>query len=171
MSNNKLRIALLIIMCSVWIPGCDLFTPDDTGPGSVIWRTEIDYFANRCPAIGPDGTIYVSSSSLYALNPDGSIKWTYKSENGWIFGPPVVAGDGSILIHDSKDWLCAINPDGSEKWTLDGVANFSPAIANDGTIYVGGPDHMLSAIKSNCRWSVTLVNQQGRTFIRINGIL
>lgn len=42
----------------------------------VKWMVWLDDGVRECPAIGPDGTVYVSGSySLSAVGPDGIIKW------------------------------------------------------------------------------------------------
>ena len=68
------------------------------------------------PAIASDGTIYVTTNRidkiLYAINPDGSLKWSLDG----IIGTPVIGSDGTIYV--GEDDLCAINPDGTIKWTL-----------------------------------------------------
>ncbi len=46
------------------------------------------------PAVGSDGTIYVGSqdtNDTYALNPDGTLKWKYKTGDQ-VFSSPAVAG-------------------------------------------------------------------------------
>jgi outer membrane protein assembly factor BamB len=51
------------------------------------------------PAIGPDGTIYVGTSSgVAALDPTtGDPKWSY-SLGGWACGP-IIAHDGSLYVN------------------------------------------------------------------------
>lgn len=104
------------------------------------------------PAIGPDGTIYICSTDryLYALNPDGTLKWRYNYGEypAYSESTPVISADGTIYItsyhynFSGGYWyslLHAINPDGTPKWTYQagGYPARSPAIADDGTIYVG----------------------------------
>ena len=100
------------------------------------------------PAIGGDGTIYVGSSdhALYAINPDGSLKWTYTTGDT-IFDSPAVGGDGTIYIGSSGHTLYAINPDGSLKWSYsEGGGLFqTPIVAADGIVYVGRSDRSLYA--------------------------
>jgi len=50
------------------------------------------------PAIGSDGTIYVGSydSNLYAINPDGSLKWKYSTGIGNIQTNDIIP----IYIHN-----------------------------------------------------------------------
>ncbi|NQE45677.1 hypothetical protein C5S31_06635 [ANME-1 cluster archaeon GoMg2] len=93
------------------------------------------------PAIGFDGTIYFgvigSNWGLYAINPDGSLKWrSYVSLR--ICGSPSIASDGTIYLQTDYG-LWAINPDGTIKWRadyiVDPMASFTPAISRNGTIY------------------------------------
>ena len=57
------------------------------------------------PAIGADGTIYISCSNykFYALNPDGTQKWEYTTE-GIIDSSPAIGVDGTIYVgsYDNK---------------------------------------------------------------------
>ena len=50
------------------------------------------------PVVGPDGTIYFSSTDeyLYALNPDGTLKWRSESLNGRITSSPALLPSTSI---------------------------------------------------------------------------
>ena len=113
------------------------------------------------PAIGSDGTIYVGSDdgNLYAINPDGTLKWNYKTV-GLIRSSPAIGSDGTVYV-GSWDRLYAINPDGTLKW--DYITGFvlysSPAIGSDGTIYVGSSDEKLLAINPDgiLKWKYTTI--------------
>ncbi|MEJ2728832.1 MAG: PQQ-binding-like beta-propeller repeat protein, partial [Deltaproteobacteria bacterium] len=109
------------------------------------WRFEgasAAYSAWR-PAIGPDGTIYVSAldATLYALNKDGSQKWTFDLTDNNEYMPAVDPDTGTIYsdIHGSA--LVAINPDGSEKWRFliipSSDVGSTPTVGPDGVIYFG----------------------------------
>ena len=89
--------------------------------------------------IGTDGTIYIGSddTKLYAINPDGTLKWIYATGNA-ISGSAAIGADGTIYIGSSDYKLYAINPNGTLKWsykTGDQIWG-SPAIGADGTIYI-----------------------------------
>ncbi|MEH7460252.1 PQQ-binding-like beta-propeller repeat protein [Bacillus sp. JJ1127] len=103
------------------------------------------YFAAQ-PAIGHDGTIYITSLTstsantsenrkLYALNPDGTLKWKKSIMKGG-YSTPVIAEDGTIYV--TADNLTAFNPDGSIKWQVKTPYNTTPVLDRDGTIYVRG---------------------------------
>ncbi len=92
------------------------------------------------PAIGADGTIYVGShdSQLYAINPDGTLQWSYPAGND-IYSSPALGPDGTVYFGSFDGNLYALWPDGTLKWTyfVDTIVNSSPVVGSDGTIYVG----------------------------------
>lgn len=108
----------------------------------------IDDLAFTTPLIGPDGTIYFGWSwDVYALNPDGTQKWKF-SPGGRVSSTPAIATDGTVYFcsRHYTHYLHAVNPDGTEKWKIpDAHYHISPAIGDDGTIYVFLGDE-LSAI-------------------------
>ena len=123
-------------------------------PGTLKWRFRIvrSYICSS-PAIGSDGTIYVGSYNdyLYAINPDGTLKWRFKTE--WAifhYSSPAIGSDGTIYIGSTDTYLYAINPDGTLKWRFETGSDIysSPAIGKDGTIYVGSGNY-LYAINSD----------------------
>ena len=109
--------------------------------GQIKWFFEANEEVMTSPAIADDGTVYfgTQSSTLYALNPDGTKKWEFQAHytpsgggggsiDNFIAGSdPTVGPDGTIyfgssaLYYPEGDWvvaglLWALNPDGSEKW-------------------------------------------------------
>ena len=63
------------------------------------------------PAVDASGTVYVGSFdySLYAINPDGSLKWSYPT--GYtIFSSPAIDADGTVLVGGRDVVLYAIGP-------------------------------------------------------------
>ncbi|MBT6562482.1 MAG: PQQ-binding-like beta-propeller repeat protein, partial [Candidatus Scalindua sp.] len=119
-------------------------------PGRLLWEFETGNAVYSCPAIGADGTIYVGSwYKFYAINPDGTEKWQFQTDNlQYIYSSPVIGADGTIYVGSNSRKLYAINPDGTKKWEfLTGSdVQSSAAIGTDGTIYVGSGDHKLYAI-------------------------
>jgi len=120
-------------------------SPYSTADNQLVekWRfVTTDGYVEAGSVIDKDGIIYFGELSmghnLYALYPNGDLKWTYDT-NGWIWSTPAINEDGTIYIGSLDCYLHAINPDGTEKWTCNVGGNIvtSPAIADDGTIYYG----------------------------------
>ena len=107
-------------------------------PGIEKWRFKGYTLAS--PVIGDDCTIYIGDTNyyLYALNPDGTEKWKYKT-GGQITSAPSLDEDGTIYVGSWDTRLYAFRPDGECKWYLGsgGSISSSPSIAEDGTIYFG----------------------------------
>jgi len=106
--------------------------------GTMKWKTFVNAGTN--PTIGPDGTIYAGWEILHAINPvDGHVKWNY-TVNGYIEGgTPCTSKEGIIYFGTTSDKIIALNPDGMLRWQQDLThpCQSPPAIAADGTIYIG----------------------------------
>jgi outer membrane protein assembly factor BamB len=129
-------------------------TPD----GDLKWTYEVDSFVSCTPAVAADGTVYFSTveGRIYALNPDGTLKWRVWGVEGSLTGTrssPAIAADGTIYIgvHDVINWfdtyLLALNPDGSVKWLAptESTVDAIPAIGADGAVYVGDTNYNFKA--------------------------
>ncbi len=104
------------------------------------------------PTVGADGTVYVGSDthSLYAISPDGLLKWVFVTGNG-IDSSPAIGADGTIYVGSGDTYLYAINPNGTLKWkfaTFNYIAA-SPAVDASGTVYIGSADGFFYAINPN----------------------
>ena len=116
------------------------------------------------PAFAEDGTIYFGQLALggdnfFAVNPDGSEKWTVALE-GHIDAGPATSADGVIYVPlnfkvaqgMNKGILLALSPvDGSELWRYetDGGIGTVPAVGFDGTIYFATTSNKLVALSPN----------------------
>lgn len=82
------------------------------------------------PSIGADGTTYVASgSTITAIVPDGSVRWTYTEPTtgqGVIAGP-TVGPDGNIYVISDYGGLgaFALSPAGQLLWSNPGTPTFS----------------------------------------------
>jgi len=112
------------------------------------------------PAIGEDGTIYFGwkDGYLYAVNPGGSLKWRYMT-NDKILSSPAIGNDGTIYIGSSDKKLYAIEDSityGKLRWTFES-SNYgidSPIlIGTDGTIYAVAGDLYAIDPAGNQKWS------------------
>ncbi len=136
-----------------------------TPAGTVKWTSDVyQHTGSTGAAIGSDGTIYVANSDMrmVAVNPDGSEKWRTKC--GAPQGSPVIGADGTVYAASYGGSLRAFSPaDGTEKWQVyvTGVNCYSrgAAIGKDGTIYVGGKDHLDAMNPDGTRkWACDLDN-------------
>jgi len=112
------------------------------------------------PALGADGSLYYTEGEsgtyfLRSFTPGLEEDWVYPLAGGADPGAPTVDSAGTIYVASGA--LNAINPDGTEKWTLPGSYSNTPAVADDGKIYVLKSDTgttYLTAIDpdSSVRW-------------------
>jgi outer membrane protein assembly factor BamB len=139
----------------------------NTSDCSVNWKYKLgtgDLFGGiyaSCAVSPFDGTVYVGAlSKLYAMNPDGTLQWSYGVGDD-IVSSAVVATDGTIYVGCDDTHLYAVNADGSLKWSykaaIAGKIISSPALGADGTVYVGCQfDEKLHAVNpadGTLKWS------------------
>jgi outer membrane protein assembly factor BamB len=115
--------------------------------GTKNWQYTIDDAStgnNLAPVIGADGTIYVGSHfnrTLYAINPDGTKKWSVSGLGGSLLAgtgeSAGIGGDGTVYIAAGS--LYAFSPTGSNLWAsaLNDFDGASPTVGKDGSLYVG----------------------------------
>jgi outer membrane protein assembly factor BamB len=110
--------------------------------GTEKWHYDMDEWIYSNPAIGNDDTIYISSNDkyLYTLYPNGTLKWRFTA--GDLFGSVTIGDDETLYLPCHNKYLYALYPNGIEKWRgyIESWSGFTPLIAADGTIYVGGRD-------------------------------
>ena len=122
------------------------------GDSGAIWSS---------PTLGVDGTLYIGIQGgrwastpdydlgyLYAITPDGSLKWKYETI-GWVSSCPALAEDGTVYFGSVGGYFYAVNPDGTLKWSFQMDSNYftSPAVGGDGTIYFSPQSGPLYALK------------------------
>jgi len=116
-----------------------------------VWSMFMHDHYHRGVADVPASVIYFGSGdyNVYALNPDGSLKWIYGTNDCISYASPVIDEEGTIYIGSCDFCLYALNPDGTLKWafeTLDTI-EFSAAVdLTTGVIYVPSYDAYLYAI-------------------------
>jgi hypothetical protein len=131
--------------------------------------------ANLALASDLSGTIYTGNQCgvFYALNPNGTTKWTYSGfakdcDAGNVGTPtisPAVGPDGTIYSgvnygFNAGGVLFALSPSGSLLWSSSAHAG-TPAVANNGTIYVlglGGSQLFALNSSGTLQWQVNAPN-------------
>ena len=133
---------------------CDLRA---TSERKILWRFQTPnsiYYAS--PAVGNDGAIYFGSGlyttdqgwspgALFALNPDGTLRWS--RDIGEAAYSPAIGNSGTNFIMDRTYTVRAFTAEGSLIWTFNDFVNpqfvkrdmghRTPAIGSDGTVYIG----------------------------------
>jgi outer membrane protein assembly factor BamB len=144
----------------------------DVKDGSVRWSfqagpcrvaTGVGPEGARCDVDGvtvaPDGTVYASADGLYALSPDGKLKWKFSPGPTHCGTQPAVGPDGAVYVGCQDNGLYAVGPDGQKRWDFragDDIDS-SPAVSPENIVYVGSDDHKLYALSATgMRWAVTL---------------
>ncbi|MHC4066661.1 MAG: outer membrane protein assembly factor BamB family protein [Planctomycetota bacterium] len=145
------------------------------GPdGELDWRLELSFrLESGPPAVGPDGTVYYGHydrmefqpGGVMAIDPTGTIKWTfYAEEHGppgstWyhVHGGIAVGPGGSSYFGTDEDYgaLYGVNPDGSLKWRTETRPDArytniwaSTMLLGDTLAVVVAEDGMLSAVNT-----------------------
>ncbi len=145
--------------------------------GRLLWKFQTGFVIRTSPAIGSDGTVYLAGclkcyapiegilagcqicagrgeGILYSINPSGKLNWNVTIipiEEGSL-SSPTIGPDETIYVSDVGFHISAIRPDGTIKWELNtfGEVFDSPALAPDGTIYIGIDDPDPSGLCSQC---------------------
>ncbi len=128
--------------------------------GTLKWCCQIDDFLGyAAPAIGADGTVYITgyNDGVYAVTPDGILKWKYEVEVGTIYSPPAIGADGTVYVASEDGCIYALNSEGAFKWrcqTGDAMLG-PPAVGSDGTVYIDSDDW------SHQAWYIYALNPDG----------
>ena len=120
-----------------------------TSSGTKEWSYPLSGNNQGSPVVGSDGTIYVGNGTgltLYAINPDGSLKWSYPFQTGYVVGDsPALGADSTIYV--SSGVMYALNRNGAKLWSTADPAGL-PVIGKDGMIYAAYSDSLYSITPS-----------------------
>ncbi|MEO5769263.1 MAG: PQQ-binding-like beta-propeller repeat protein, partial [Polyangia bacterium] len=72
--------------------------PQRVGPGPDASRCDVD----AGPTIGPGGIIYTGGDGIYAINPDGTLRWRFAT-GGHVSSAPAVLPDGTVIAGCQDD--------------------------------------------------------------------
>jgi outer membrane protein assembly factor BamB len=96
--------------------------------GIVLWQQAIgplDQQIHSAPSVAADGTIYFGGSTLFAIRPNGAIKWKFtpparnaypEDRSTYIRHTPMIARDGSLFFDTYDGQVYAMTPDGQLLW-------------------------------------------------------
>lgn len=126
---------------------------EPTGFGPVGVRCDAD----GGPTLGPEGTLYVGADGVYALWPDGTLRWKLATAEP-VRAAPALAEDGTIYAASLDDSVYAIDGSGSKIWDIRSRRDIesAPTLGADGTVYFGSDDHAVYAVDSAgaVKWKV-----------------
>jgi outer membrane protein assembly factor BamB len=141
--------------------GRSLYSTANNPPGVMKWCFKNDRIGALygSPAIDINGIIYFGGLDFFALDPNGTLKWLYKT-NGWSESCPVIDEEGIVYIGTTNgyplNYLYAFYLNGTVKWAYPSGEDIksSPVIGDDGTIYYGGQSNSINALYPNgtLRW-------------------
>ena len=120
-------------------------------PQRVKWRFKLaaDYSLHT-PGVATDGTVYVNveTGKLYAIAPNGTLRWIFQAGvGGGVDGPVSVGPDGTIYAagtvadpngNGATGAIFAIAPQGTQKWVFNQTGHLiiaGPNVGPDGNIY------------------------------------
>lgn len=139
--------------------------------GATKWKinvnaTSTSFYGN--PVIGPDGTIYMgsddSTAKFYAINADGTQKWSFTATGG-VYGAPAIDASGNLYLASIGGRVYKLSSAGAEQWHYDvtgsstSVSSSMALSADGGTLYFAAYNKNLYALNTTSgavRWSYTL---------------
>lgn len=152
--------------------------------GQVKWRTYLSYGLNvmSSPAVDQTGNLYLGSleNLFYSLTPSGAIRWADRIGYWILWSGAAISRTGMVYDTCMDGRLYAFDRSGVEhwrfqliklRWNTEGAEQASPAIADDGTVYVGATTDMggkgegestlyaLSPVGTQ-KWALRLLGQQ-----------
>ena len=94
--------------------GSDQLIAFDPDTGAVVWTGDLGAWSDSTPAVAPDGTIYVGSSTgdLSAFNAGGTPKWSAPMSAA-VHGRPTLDSAGNIYVHNEGGEILSISDTGS----------------------------------------------------------
>ena len=92
----------IILLWGIGLLALHLSDNLQAAPGDKKWTYATGgAIINTCPAIGPDGTVYVGCSAptlLAVTGATGKLKWEFNSGDGVRFASPTLGSDGTLYV-------------------------------------------------------------------------
>ncbi|MCJ7813373.1 T9SS type A sorting domain-containing protein [bacterium] len=126
--------------------------------GTLKWSLLTELWIQSSPSIGADGTLYVGTTHhpldipawVYAITPEGQIKWKYDTYDDVkdmppaqqnppdIYNSPAIDSNGRIYFGNEIGLFYCMSPDRKVEWIEDvwSLHDQGPALASDGTLYM-----------------------------------
>lgn len=118
--------------------------------GREIWKRELGGPIYSTPYVARNGTVFVGTDAgyLYAIDKNGKVLFRIATEAEADTGVVPAPGNQGVLYFAAGRDLWAITDDGRIEWRFRARSKIftTPAVDEDGTIYVGSQDDHLYAI-------------------------
>ncbi len=136
-------------------------------------------------AIDSDGVIYAPNTVfgitgyLKAINPNGSLRWTFAATDK-IQSCPAISNDGNIFFGSDDGTFYSLSPNGTERWRFNSDGDVtSPIIDDQGRIYFCSMDGKLHCLDEDGNelwnysaesigWMNPALNQEGQAILGSN---
>lgn len=120
--------------------------------GGEHWKFSLNHSAySKTPIIDAEGIIYAVNkwSDLYALYPNGTLKWSHHFQGNYQISNPALDSNGTLYLA-IEDQLFAFYLNGTVKWSvpISGWPFAEIVVGPDGTIFVAA-DNILYTVSPN----------------------
>jgi len=142
---------------TIYIGSHDHFLYAVSPHGVLRWKKDLGDAIYASPLVDSAGNVYVGSdaNSFFSYSPEGELRFRLATEGDADTGA-VQAADGTIHFAAGPH-LYALDTDGTVKWRFEAREKIfcTPAIDDDGTVYVGSQDDYFYALdtEGRVRWS------------------
>jgi outer membrane protein assembly factor BamB len=148
----------------------------DAANGTVVSTMHLGGSLADNPAVRPDGRALCARMEdgrvLLVNAADGLVLWTFATSNT-VNAAPAFDDEGNLFFSSDKVFF-VLSAAGKEQWALQSFDNFdaSPALAADGTVYVGAPGDAFYAINTRAAIAFTPVRPLANvpTSVRLIGL-
>ena len=132
--------------------------------GQRLGQQPLNAFDSLSFSTDEEGNVYFpggAGSTMTALNPDGSLRWRFRSPLGGVEAP-TISTDGSLFFtawtRGGLTFLVALSKNGKLQWQFPLGPHRSmipPALASDGTLFVVSADPKVTAVNNDgtLRWT------------------
>ena len=123
--------------------------------GAEKWRFDVLETCTGSPVVDNNGIIYIGAFDLFAVYPNGTLKWIFDADSGIITSAPAIDENGILYVGSiwkHPNFMYAIYlSNGTLKWKYKVGQDIwsSPAIGYDGSIYFGSENDYIYALYPN----------------------
>lgn len=106
------------------------------------WEITLGGAIFSSPTLAPDGTVFVGSNDhfLYAVNPNGSLKWSFETGD-WVDSTPTIVagtndGDYTLIFGSWDNFVYALDAAGEQLWAYETGSSIVASVVVHGDIVV-----------------------------------